>query len=94
MDEKARLGFVVDYLTEDTISVVNGLKTDNNEVFVDAALTTNNKSNIGLCIEELIPLEVWTVNSLESIVNAPAYISGFTSDSVLAENVLREANLV
>lgn len=93
IDEKARLGFVVDYLTEDTISVVNELKTDNNEVFVDAALISDNESNIGLCIEEFIPLEVWTVNSSESIVNAPAYISGFTSDSLLAENVLRDANL-
>lgn len=90
LDDSARLGIIVDYLTESTISTVKTLQTGKNEVFVDASSTN---TDFSLCIAESIPIEHWTFNSKSSIINASSYVSGFTSDLLVAGKVLYENSI-
>lgn len=92
IDPNARLGYVMDDVTEAAITTAQGLQTDTNEVFIDAALGRLTDETVGLCSAAEIPLEVWTVNSASSINNMSTYISGVTSDSVHAGRTLYEAN--
>ena len=90
LDDTARLGFLVDNLTESTIDVVKTLHTGKNEVFVDASAAN---TDFSLCIAESIPVEQWTFNSESSIINASSYVSGFTSDLLVAGKVLYENSI-
>ena len=92
MDNTAVLGFVCGAITSDIISSALALKTQNNHVFVDADYT-NSDEEIQLCIDANLPLEVWTVDSANTISTLNPYISGVTSDNLLASVVLYEDNL-
>ena len=83
---KARLGFVVNAITDDTIAIAQSLQTGENEVFIDSATYTAEEVN--RCIVANIPMEVWTVNSETTIRNLPYYVSGVTSDILHAGRVL------
>lgn len=84
-DANARLGYVVNSITSQIITNANALKTDNNEVFIDAK-SGRSDSEIEMCINANLPLEVWTVDSESEITNG--YISGYTSNILIAEDVL------
>lgn len=89
-DATARLGFLVSTVSADTITTAQSLKTDNNEVFIDAA--DYSEDAVTLCMNADLPLEIWTINS-ETTVNAlPAYVTGVTSDNVIAAKTLYIAN--
>ena len=87
-DDKARLGFIVGEITSDTITWVKNLKCDNNKVFVDAANSLLTNDAVNECIAENIPIEVWTVNDVNSVININPYISGITSDYLLSGELL------
>jgi hypothetical protein len=53
-------------------------------VFIDAVSTQLTEDMVELCIENDIPLEVWDQWSASQIVSAHSYISGFTTDTVIA----------
>lgn len=94
-DQTARLGYL-GYLSatefsQSTIDSAIALKTGQNEVFIDASLDNFAQENITYCAENGIGLEVWTVNSADSIKNMNAYISGVTSDSLHAGKILYES---
>ena len=86
-DPKARLGLLVTDVTSTNIDYAQGLKTDDNEVFIDAG-NDHQSDNVALCKAAGIPLEVYTLNSEASITSANAYISGVSSDTLAANNVL------
>lgn len=91
-DNKARLGFLTTPNTAGVNSTA-GLKTQNNEVFLDSFYGDVNSTGIELCIAADLPIEVWTVNS-ESVINSlDPYITGVTSDNLIAGNVLYNANI-
>ena len=90
LDSSARLGVVVDEINEENISVAKSLRTERNDVFIDAY---KKQSNIDKCIEESIPVECWTLNTYSEIVEANPYISGITSDRYIAGKVLYEKSL-
>lgn len=90
-DANARIGLVVSGLTSSNITTANGLKTSSNEVFVDTSAVTDAAAT--LCINGGFPMEVWTVDSASTILNANPYITGFTSNSLLAGRVLYEGNI-
>lgn len=97
-DQTARLGFL-GYLSETELSQSGidsaiALKTGQNEVFIDAGLADFAQENITYCAENGIGIEVWTVNSADSIKNMNAYISGVTSDSLHAGKILYESAMV
>ena len=91
-DTSARLGLVASGTGSDgMISKASGLKTTDNEVFLD----TYDKSDtwIQKCISAGLPLEIWTVDSAEIIRTMNPYISGVTSNSLIAGKVLYDANI-
>lgn len=88
-DSKARLGYVVSDVNADTIkTVTESLQTGENEVFIDCASGNATAEAAQLCADADIPLEVWTVNNENSIKTLDAYVSGVTSDNLIAGNVL------
>lgn len=90
-DAAARLGFIVGAATSANVTTANGLKTANNEVFLDVSSISS--SIVGECASANIPVEIWTVNSASTIEGLDTYISGVTSDNLIASKVLYEANI-
>lgn len=92
-DEKARLGHVVFDVTSSDITTASGLLTTENEVFVDARYSTITDAMINLCKTAKLPLELWIVESEAGIVALNPYITGVTSNELIAGEVLYEANI-
>lgn len=92
-DDKARLGYIVGTISASVISDANTLKTNNNSIFIDAYYNNLNNELVNLCIADDIPLEVWTVDNINIINNLNPYISGVTSNNLLAGKVLVENNI-
>ena len=80
----ARLGLVVTAITENHISDLLSLRNGSNEVFIDAVSEETTDEMIALCADNGIPVEVWDLWSAEQIVSANSYISGFTTDTIIA----------
>lgn len=93
-DDTARLGYLVNSVDADIIANVLSLQTEKNEVFIDVSYSGLTDDAISLCIDSKLPVEVWTVNSAETIENMNPYITGVTSDSVNASNVLYQKSLI
>lgn len=93
-DSSARLGFLTSTLASGNITTAKNLKTTTNEVFLDAKLATLKDSVVESCISNNIPLEVWTVNTEEEIINMHSYISGVTSDYLVAGRTLYNNALI
>lgn len=89
-DIRARLGLVVNSIEESTITAVKALKTGKNEVFIDVDSTAVSDDVISMCASANIPVEVWTVNDASYITSMNPYITGVTSDTVHAGDVLRD----
>ncbi len=99
----ARLGYVRGMASEELVSALSNLKTDENQVFMNCWLHYMKKDAhkgtdidlehcIARCKRYGIPLEVWTVNSEEDIINLDPYISGVTTDSLNKESVINYLN--
>lgn len=86
-DEEARLGYIAD-ITSSTINTANNLKNGKNEVFMDVNYTYIKDSKVALCMENDLPIEVWTVNDSNVIKKLNPYISGVTSDNQIAGKIL------
>ena len=93
-DAYARLGLLANPLNSSKISQGKALKLSTNEVFMDAKLSTVTNSLISSCISNGLPLEVWTVNTENEIISMPSYVSGVTSDYIIAGKVLYNNALV
>lgn len=87
VDSKARLGYLVQgTLSASHITTAQGLQTGDNEVFIDGNST--NATSVSLCKGAKIPYEVWTINSTATILALDPFITGVTSDSLIASKVL------
>lgn len=99
-DNTARLGYIVDTvhsvvintakrLKQNAFTVVDGalVASGKNEVFIDCAATGVNRTAVYNCRNAGFPLEVWTVNSESEILALDPYISGVTSDNIIAAEV-------
>ena len=88
-DSTARLGYVSSKtITQSMINSVLALKTDENEVFLDISYNMLNENNVMLAALNGIPLETWTVDNTNEIKNRPKYISGYTSNKLVATDTL------
>ena len=87
-DPKARLGYVCTTITEELIDIAKNLLGGENEVFIDSSSPT--VEAVKLCSDAGLPLEVWTVNDESTVLTLDPYVSGITSDSLLAGKVLRD----
>lgn len=90
----ARLGVMTD--SDDTLKISQAkyLKNELNEVFINAQLSSLTPTFLSALIEEGIPLEVWIVNTPDEIIGLPPYVSGITSDNLIAGKVLFEESSV
>lgn len=87
-DNEARLGYVANAIDETIIDRTLSLLTDTNEVFVDTNYTTLTDENCNMCAEANLPLEVWTVNTKSAITSLNPYVSGVTSNTLIASHIL------
>lgn len=91
-DSAARLGYVASGSgTDGMITTASGLKTTDNEVFLDTYDKTDTWAE--KCRVADIPLEVWTVDSAATIRSMNPYITGVTSNTLVAGKVLHDANI-
>ena len=88
-DRTARLGLLVGSVTPETILAARLLRTERNSVFLDSCSDTREECR--RWEENGIPLEIWTINSAETVITMDTYISGVTSDNLIAGQVLLEA---
>ncbi len=79
------------YIDADIIKTAKQLISGDNEVFVDCSYNGANSDMVQLCADASLPFEVWTVNSPTAILGLDAYISGVTSDNIIAGNVIYES---
>lgn len=94
VDTSARLGFVVGEVTASTITTVKQtLRTGKNEVFIDCSASNANDAAVALCANDDIPLEVWTVNAESTVLALDPYVSGVTSDNLIAGKILADAEM-
>ena len=95
VDKYARVGFIEEFMStnilDESINRIKTLDTRYNEIFYDLNLGLVNTSIINRLKEEKIKLEVWTVDSVNLITSADNYITGFTSNNLRADWVLRDA---
>ncbi len=94
LNPKARLGYVVSEITDTKISEALALKTDDNEVFINSAIEAVTDETVQKCIDADLPLETWTVDTAATIRNMNPYVTGVTSNSLLAWQVLEEEELL
>lgn len=88
VDPKARLGFIVSSVNTSTINTVTKtLQSGHNEVFIDCAYGNASAEAVQLCSDADIPLEVWTVNNESEILSLDDYVSGVTSDNLIAGSI-------
>ncbi len=90
-DNTARLGLVVGELSAEDITQVQSLKTSINEVFVDFLSASDELINA--CASENVPAEIWTVNTQSGIESLNTYITGVTSDNLIAGEVLYDVTI-
>lgn len=80
----ARLCLIAEDINSTTIANATVLKNDTNEVIIDAGYSYINDSMVDLCRDADIPLEIYGLDTANAILNSNAYISGFTTDTVIA----------
>lgn len=87
-DPSARLGFLKGSYASGDVSTCVGLKTTTNKVFYDVSHSAITQSVCDAFMAQDIPIEAWTVNSAETMLGLNKYVSGITSDNLIAGKVL------
>lgn len=85
----ARIGYVYDKITEDVITNTLNLKTPFNDVFLDTNYNYLTDKAVKMCADINIPVEVYTVNNERAILTLNSYVSGVTSDCLIADEVYK-----
>lgn len=86
---EARLGLLSsNEVSGKTISVLQDLKTEDNEVFLDISSSKMNKEADSMLDEAGFPFEVWTVNDNSRLQEFYEYeCSGITTDKLIDEDI-------
>lgn len=89
----ARVGLnciTTDGLTTNQVNYINKLKSLNANVFIHA-----DTNSIAVCVDDAkahgLSLELWCPNTEEEIIALPTYVSGVTTDKLIAKDVLYNA---
>jgi glycerophosphoryl diester phosphodiesterase len=93
VDNKARLGVITSPLAQNIIADINNLKTTENEVFVDQNNGNITDEIVQMCKDNELPLEVWTINTIDILNTIDPYVTGVTSDSLVAGYELFRINI-
>lgn len=87
-NEYARLGYLSSEFKDEDLEKALSLRTGKNEVFLDLGFMYTFSWCIRKCQKENMPVEVWTLNDEILIKIMHPYISGVTSDCLIANKVL------
>lgn len=87
-DRQARLGYLISNITQEIVEDTLSLRSGINEVYLGANYSNLTDDKVNTSISYNIPLEIWTVNDENIIKNMNSYISGVTSDSLIAGQIL------
>ena len=87
----ARLGYLVSEIEDGVINRALKLKTETNKIFIDCDYCKIDDNGVKLCLDNYLPLEVWLIDDAETILNLDPYISGVTSDCLIAGKILEES---
>lgn len=90
VDPHARLGYLVDAVNSTKINNALALVTNDNEVFMNCNINYLTDQIVNDIINNGFQLEAWTTNSESVILGLNPYISGVTSDKLIASEVLRK----
>lgn len=82
----ARLGYVKTTMYSEYLTEVLTLKTNTNEIFLDIHSVTDELLN-GIILNN-VPVEYWTVNTSSEILALNKYVTGVTSDNLIAGKIL------
>lgn len=87
IDANARLGcLVTGALNASHITTAQGLMTGTNDVYLSSNSTS--EESVNLCKNAKIPYEVWTIDSASTVLGLNPYITGVTSNSIIASVLL------
>lgn len=87
-DSGARIGLIVSCVSEENIEDLISVGAGKNKAFLDCDQGFVDSRAIDMCIKSRIPLEVWTVDDEQKILELDPYISGVTSNRLVAGEVL------
>ena len=92
LDSKARIGWLVNTISDATISAVQAFMNGaTNNWFLNCS--KYDATTVGKCRNADIPLEIWTIDSADIIASLDVFISGVTSNRTVASDVLYNANI-
>ena len=86
-DNEARLGYLRDVWNTADVTTCQNLQTGENEVFYDVNYGIITSAMLTAMKNARIPMEAWTVNTSTALLGLNKYISGITSDSLIAGKV-------
>jgi Txe/YoeB family toxin of Txe-Axe toxin-antitoxin module len=92
-DDTARLVYVVNDITVPILNQGLILNNGKNDVVISCSYNNITDDKVKMCIQADIPLEAWSPNDASWIENMNPYITGVTSDTLIAEKVLREKHI-
>lgn len=87
-DDEARLGYLRESWSADHVTTCQGLQTGKNKVFYDVSYGGITSAMLTAMQNAKIPVEAWTVNTASAMLNLNKYVSGITSDNLIAGKVL------
>ena len=88
-DPEAPLGYLVEYVDENAVAMANTLRNGRNRVFLDAGSYTDQGCQI--CMDNDMPLELWVLDKEDQILSLNPFITGVTSNCLIAGKVRYEA---
>lgn len=91
VDNGARIGLLASGTTAEAIAAIVALKTSDNEVFLDVNNTGITSEGIASCISNNLPIEAWTIDVQATILSLDSYITGVTSNTLIAGKVLYDS---
>ncbi len=87
-----RYGLLVGSCSTSAVDTVKGWIDDGYDSFLDCNYSSLADENIQYCIDNNVPLEIWTINDKFLLLLMHEYISGFTSDKVNANAILNDSD--
>lgn len=88
---EARIGYLTDTLTTEKITTAQGFLTGSNEVFINTSALS--AEAVRICKEANLPMEVYTIDSANQIRELNPYITGVTSNNLIAGKILYNSNI-
>ena len=89
---KARVGVLGD-VDSNMITTMSNMKTEHNEVFIDSDIRSITTELIDQIAAAKIPLEVYTINGSDEYDSIDKYVTGVTSDYIVAGRDLYDLNI-